>query len=235
MEYSSSYYEQKYLKYKRKYAELQRSKLQRGGASNYDHINVNELYSRVGATSNSLGEGTMKVFTDTGNKSTYGEMTREGMKKMLEGINTQNKVYYDLGSGMGKTIMFSVLDHGFKKSTGVELAPERLQNSKKVKEQLPNELKSKVTLINGSFLNNSINTSDADVIWISSLCFPEPIMNRLSQKLSMEVKDGVHIFTSKKLNAPRLQLHETKPVKMTWDPNSTVYHYISRPEEKLNY
>lgn len=213
-------YHAKYIKYKKKYLQLR--KLQRGG--NFEDLE--QFYREAGCSSHQVNDETNKIFMESGNKSTYGEMTREGMKKMLEGTNNQGLVYYDLGSGLGKTVIYAVKDHGFAKGIGIELAKERYDNSVKVVKKLPNDIKDKIQLHNNSFLSNTFNFNNADVIFISSLCFPDSIMKDIATKLEKEARPGVRIYTSKPLISSKIMLKDKLKIKMTWDSNSTLHSYV---------
>ena len=73
--------------------------------------------------------------------NTYGEITHNGFKKGLKGIYTKNKIFYDLGSGIGKLVMYSGLEKNFKKSIGVELNHIRHNMAKDVLKNIKKQLK----------------------------------------------------------------------------------------------
>lgn len=200
-------------------------KLIKDDCKNKEYIKITKIYDSIRDKYN-ISNDTEKIFKKTGNVLTYGELTREGMIKMLHGTNTNNKRFYDLGSGFGKTVIYGALDHDFTKCIGIELAEERHNTAVLAKNKLKFENKNKIKLINGSFMNPSINLSNADIIWVSSLCFPNEIMTKLSKKLNNQLKQGTIVFSSKKINAPRLKLSCVMKIKMSWLSNSIVRKYI---------
>jgi hypothetical protein len=173
-----------------------------------------------------ISNETQNLFQKDNYASTYGELTQEGMKQMLEGIDTNGKVYYDLGSGLGKTVLSAVLDHNFNKAIGIELATERYNIAENALTMIPEQNRNNIEFHNKDFFDPSISLTDADVVFISSLCFPEQILNKLSTKCNDELKPGSYVFSSKELNASKLRLINTKPVKMTWQDNSNIYIYL---------
>ena len=60
----------------------------------------------------------------------YGELTQKGgdqiVKKFKKHFN-KDTIFYDLGSGLGKTVLHYGLQYGIKKSVGIEYSKERHQ------------------------------------------------------------------------------------------------------------
>lgn len=215
-------YYAKYNKYKKKYNDLK--KTQKGGMVG-DIIDVQKLYVELGKTNNKVGDKTKEIFESSGNSSTYGELTKEGMDKMLDGIVTKGKTFIDMGSGLGKTVIWAAIK-GFQKSIGIELAKERHDAATSIQNSLSDIYKNNITFINDSFFDAPVDFSSIDIVWISSLCFPNEIMGKIANKLNNDLKKGAIVFSSKEINAPKLVPSGTMGVKMTWNENSNVHKYI---------
>jgi len=195
-------------------------------ASELEQLDVEQLYRSLHCDSDTISPKTEQLFIETGNKDTYGELTRKGLAKLLADLPTDEKVYYDLGSGLGKTLIYAVLDHGFKKAVGIELAKERVEKAKKVVSHFPVDVQERMINQAMSFLDPSLDLSDADVMFVSSLDFTKTILAELAEKLDRELKSGTRVFSSRILRAPRLKSVKLWQVSMTWSLASSVYEYI---------
>ena len=70
------------------------------------------------------------VWKDTNNQGVYGELTQKGGDQIVKHFKkhfNKNTVFYDLGSGIGKTVLHYGLQYGIKKSVGIEYSKERHQ------------------------------------------------------------------------------------------------------------
>lgn len=187
----------------------------------YSNIDINKLTRQYDAFH--LSNKDLDRFKETNYASTYGEITRNGMKELLKGFNTKDKVFIDLGSGGGKSVVYAVLDNNFKYGVGIEFSKERHEKAKKLLQKLPNEISKKIKFIYGDLFNAKLNK--VDFVFISNLCFSEDVNDRLANKLAKEAKPGTIILCSKKLDNPKLKLIETRNVEMTWSSKSTIYLY----------
>jgi hypothetical protein len=67
--------------------------------------------------------------------------------------------------------------------------------------------------------------SDGDILYISSLCFPEPLLEQISD-LCEKCKPGTRIMGLKEMSRrPFLKLTAVITVRMTWDWQD-VYVYL---------
>ena len=120
---------------------------------------------------------------------TYGELVPHSIKLIKNDINTlfKNKkiIFYDLGSGSGKSLLTLGLLKNFKKLYGVELSNERhnmaVKALNKYKTSYDNKLNN-VELINDDIFN--VDISDGDVFFISNLCFGNAINKLLIYQLA---------------------------------------------------
>ena len=165
---------------------------------------------------------------NTGNDSTYGEITYEGVEKLIKKFNLKKEdCFYDLGCGIGKMVIQIYLTTPAKKSCGIELSSSRTNKAKQIKRHLKQESKidqeRQLKFIEGDILNASLE--DASAIFISSLCFSDDLMEKITNKLS-RLKNGLKIATSQKLpNKETFKLIETINIPMTWSPSSPIYLY----------
>ena len=153
---------------------------------------------------------------------TYGELTREGLKNLLSNYDTNNKTFYDLGSGKGNVLVYAAEEfNNLEKIIGVELDENRHNLAKDMIEK--KNMTDKVKVINDDFLSNKNNYSDADFIYVSNLCFPNEVNLAIYKKLNAELKDGAIIMSSKNLNFGNNFQQNSTLVAQTWDNNSEIY------------
>jgi len=155
---------------------------------------------------------------------TYGYITPEGLTTLLKGIRKKGRTFYDLGSGIGRpAVSVAMLFPQIEKIVGVELSNQRHKESERILETLPECYQSKITFIHKNFLH--INLNDADIIWTSSLCFPQECLEQLGKKINTEAKPGTRVFSSKALAIPRATPAKIIYVKQSWKDDSKVHCY----------
>jgi len=158
--------------------------------------------------------------------STYGYLEPEGVISMLKGINKSNKVFYDLGSGIGRpSVSACILYPQLKKIVGIEFSEKRIEMANEILKSLPRQCRSKIKYIQGDILNKKHNYKHADIIWINSLCFNTLFLKKLADKFNKETKKGTFIFSSAALDIPRSKDLETRQVKQSWGDHSDIYCY----------
>lgn len=153
---------------------------------------------------------------------TYGELTNDGLKTMLSGIDTGNKVFYDLGSGKGSVVINAINNFkNLKKAVGIEIVKDRHNDAIKRREE--EDLKDKIEFIQEDIFSDKINLQDADIIYISNLCFNEEMNNNIAKKIDNEVKSGTIIFTSRKIPLENVSETSNTSVKQTWMNGSNIH------------
>ena len=156
---------------------------------------------------------------------TYGEVTSLGVRQLAHAMNLSSSsdvVFYDLGSGVGRLVMQMALDFApsLKAATGIELSLERHKIASSILSEIAWTKPSLTDSVN--FLNSDVlelDLSDATHVYISSLCFPKPVLRQLQDYLfSIE---GLHVVVA--LN--RLDRFEAEEfdvsdahVQMSWGP-----------------
>ena len=170
----------------------------------------------------SESDNIMDKFNRNNYASTYGELTREGLHKLLSKINTRNKVFYDLGSGKGNVVKYAAEDFPkLKKCKGVELHDDR--HNEAVANVEGHQNQNKIEYYNDDILSHKIQ--DGDIFYVSNLCFPQEVNEKLYTKLHGEMKPGSCIFCSKPLTHSKPSNVNTT-VKQTWWDASDIYKYI---------
>ena len=129
------------------------------------------------------------LFEKNGYAKTHGELTLEGLKKLIGKIKTKNKVFVDMGSGNGSVVINMVKTYlDIKKVIGIELNKERYDYSvERVKKELTKSQQKKVELIYGDFFGDDIDYKKVDFVYISNLCFGDIINKKIAIKLNKEL------------------------------------------------
>lgn len=141
---------------------------------------------------------------ELGAQGTYGEITYEGVDKMLGFLRLEaGDTFYDLGSGTGKVVMQAVLGSRASLGVGVELS----ENRHKLAEMALGRLQTEPRFAEGArqldgkevrFANGDatkVDPSDGTVIFMCSLCFPKEVMVVLTGRLPELLKPGTVIVT----------------------------------------
>jgi hypothetical protein len=162
--------------------------------------------------------------------NTYGEVTYEGYKNIMKGIKCKNKVFCDLGSGIGKLVVYNGFGKNLKQSIGIELNSNRHKIAQQTLKNIRNNIKGgkrkNIKFINDTLFNK--NYFNYDIYFISNLCFNEKMNKKLAKYFKKyNTTKGATVFCSKKLpmrkNVRKVELINCP---MTWDSSSTVYKYI---------
>ena len=133
-----------------------------------------------------------------------------------------DKVFIDLGSGEGKVSIFA-LDYPFNKSLGVELSTDRHNMAINKKNKLSKDKQNRIFFYNIDLLKYDLE--EVDLIYISSLCFNSKFLEKISDKLSKELKNGSIITTSSELTNDSLKFIDSYDVEQSWSKKSTIYMY----------
>lgn len=176
-----------------------------------------------------IPDSDQELFNDNGYISVYGELTKDGLKKILkEKVRIkQGKVFVDLGSGNGNvTVNAMKMYPQLELSLGIELSQHRYNKSLELLESVPNSLKNRIKFFNKDIFDDGFNYEDFDIIYISNLCFPEEVNNRIGDKVMSECKRGTDVFCSKPLSSEldKKQI-EIFDVCQTWTNSGKMYHY----------
>ena len=163
-------------------------------------------------------------FTSKGYCPTYGELTKKGVHKMLKNINVCNKVFVDMGSGTGNVVKYIWTVNGaWKRAVGIELSRERHEIALSCQKQMAINNRSRTLFVHGDLF--SYNLQDADIIYISNLCFSENINRKIGKKVDVECRPGTIIFSSKLIYISMDHTLTSERVDQTWGKNSVLLKY----------
>lgn len=127
-------------------------------------------------------------------------------------------VYYDLGSGTGRSVFAAEMLHDFDKLIGVEIL-ESLHTAavdvlEKFRASRSDASKKQIDFIRSDFLE--LDWSDGDMVFANSTCFDEQLMLQLGQK-GQHLKEGAYFVTfTKQLKSPYFDLIHSKQYRMSW-------------------
>lgn len=154
----------------------------------------------------------------------YGEIVPESFYEILikSGVN-QDSIFYDLGSGVGKAVIFSKLFFNVKKAVGIEYLESLYQASLLAY----NRLKEFIDINGIEFIRDDIfnsNFSDGDLIFINSTCFSEEQIRKI-EEMALNLKNNSRIIIlTKKLTLPYFKLIFEDKNNFSWG-SATVRLY----------
>ena len=163
----------------------------------------------------------------------YGEIDSQSFIALLSLIGPDSStVFYDLGSGSGKTVLACAMVFEVKKACGVELFPILDQSAKQQLAQLKllNEYQNKaekVSFICGSFLD--IDLSEATIIFISATGLFGETWEKLNYQLEQLTHGPIIVTTSKKLKSKDFTTTHQTRVKMSWGVVNAYIQQSIRP------
>ena len=155
-----------------------------------------------------------------------------------DNLNNQ-PIFYDLGSGTGKSLFAISLMQKFKKIIGIEYLENLykliLENKnyylKKINEKIKDknlfsfDIQNDIEIIHGDFLKQ--NWENANIIFANSPCFSNDLINNIASKANKECKSNTIIITvTKNLNKLNSdwELRDGFRRLMSWG-NATIYIY----------
>ena len=165
---------------------------------------------------------------------TYGEVRLSGIQKLIDTYNSihpissypsNRRVFYDLGSGIGKNVIMVASMEPNILSKGVELVEYRHNIAIDAWNKVNKSIQSRVEFINKSFMD--ISLKDSAWIFISNLCMSEQINKELAEKLEGELQKNTLITSSKPLPfSDKFQFVKKISIPMTWDASSETLIYM---------
>ncbi len=164
---------------------------------------------------------------------TYGEVTPEAVAHILAVTGAkEGEVFYDLGSGTGKMVVYAAYLVPLKKSAGIELLPElhlaaahagRRYESEILPHLSGRHQETELAFIQGDLFEQDY--SDADIV-VSHCCtcFDDDMMQKLTDGLE-KLKSGARIATiTRTLPSPSFLHVSSSPCEMGWG-QATVHVY----------
>jgi len=168
-----------------------------------------------------------------GEDLTYGDITPECVYQMLTGVGAKDgDVFYDLGSGTGKGVLFASLLFPLSKSVGIELVTELHDGARAAHDRylahihpvLPEEKqRQEIHLLNTDM--RGVDISDGDIVYSHCTCFGPQLMDTITRKCE-GLRSGAHVITvSKGLSETNeLTMIGMQPCQMAWGC-ATLYFY----------
>ena len=176
-----------------------------------------KIYNFIKGSSLSQDERSSKTLIGT--EYTYGEIELIHFLPLFNLLNKgKDEVFWDLGCGVGKVMLAaSIGTDNYTKIYGVEMLESLCEGANQAIDSYCSEEKvdrSKFTVIQGDM--TKIDWSNADVIYVSSLCFPDELVKAIAERGRL-LKRGARILTLKKWPFPEVyKLIDDFKVKMTW-------------------
>ena len=169
-----------------------------------------------------------EIFLKKNYNHTYGSLTRTGVLQLLQYIPqySHHGIFYDMGCGNGELILNMLPHSNFKKYIGIELSSERVIDFTK-RQKLSKIENNKVQPICKDLLLHDY--SDANVIYISNLCFPDHLNRSIGKLLDKQLQEGKNIivFSSKNIYITLPHKKKVVYVKQSWsDKSELIVHYI---------
>lgn len=157
----------------------------------------------------------------------YGEISIQALDKLLSYLNPkEDDVLVDLGCGVGKVVLQTLLTTKVRSCIGVELSENRYHDALKAKEnslQFDHSIKQRAVFINDDML--AIDLSVASIIYTCSTAFSDKFMKKISQHLSV-LKHNFRLVSLQELPCLKYFHHiETIKLHMSWVKNTAVYIY----------
>lgn len=167
-----------------------------------------------------------------GEDFTYGEVTPQVMWDMLTMAQAKpGEVFYDLGSGTGKGVLYAGLLFDFQKCTGIEYFAELNDAAKLAHSRYqgyvlpllpPEKSGQELNFLEGDMRDHDI--SDADIVFTHCTCFSPDLMTVLTAKVD-GLKSGARVITvSRELPSQQYTYQGMVPVQMAWGA-ATAYLY----------
>ncbi len=191
--------------------------------------NINEflyrLYQDVSTAAISI-ECRKKMGVYDQNSFIYGDSYLPSLYEILSEVRPQaGEVFYDLGSGGGRVVLFAALSFPFAEVVGVELLDDLVDLAQK-KLKLLSERLPALTHFDESKLGEirfihqdvaKIEVKDADVIYIASTCFEDNLMKDLAKLIEKQAKSGARVITcTKSLPSERFKIKKSQIYQMEW-------------------
>lgn len=157
----------------------------------------------------------------------YGEINHQALGHLLDYLRLGPKdVFYDLGSGVGKVIVHSVLATKVGRALGVELSKVRYQEALtalKRAQSFEPRIRERLKFLNQDLLTT--NLGDATVIYTCSTAFSQLFMNRMTERL-LEFKQPYKLVSLQELPENKsLKKLDTLRLDMSWMRKSPVHIY----------
>eukprot|EP00747_Dinoflagellata_sp_TGD_P187937 gnl/TRDRNA2_/TRDRNA2_46138_c0_seq1.p1 gnl/TRDRNA2_/TRDRNA2_46138_c0~~gnl/TRDRNA2_/TRDRNA2_46138_c0_seq1.p1 ORF type:complete len:612 (-),score=104.43 gnl/TRDRNA2_/TRDRNA2_46138_c0_seq1:39-1874(-) len=192
-----------------------------------------------------------KLFLNSSNLQ-YGEVTHDGMESFYKALQVNmNDVFYDLGSGIGKLVLYVAMRGEVSRSVGIEIGERRHCLAEDACSKLKTELEHQLvpgdegTVTSDHSVHLSAPCSefsvvlgdlrcknlylDATLIGVSNVCFGESVMSKLLDNVLRQPSSVRRLVSLTQMLHKRLKLVRTLKVSCTWAKITTWYIYDVLP------
>jgi SAM-dependent methyltransferase len=164
----------------------------------------------------------------------YGESHLPSLYEILNETKPQpGEIFYDLGSGSGRLVLYVALSFPFAKAFGIELLDDlvnvsqtKLAQCKKRLLDLPDFDPNKLGEI--KFIQADLtkaNLKDANVIYIASTCFEDKFMLNLALHLEKQLAVGTRVITfARPLPSKQFKIIKQRLYPMEWGQATIFFH-----------
>ena len=158
---------------------------------------------------------------------TYGEVLPENIELIMETAEPpEGGVFYDLGCGVGKAVIFAAALHPFTKCVGIEMIDDLHAAAetagKRFRQIRGDEPTPQVSFRLGDMFAQDL--SDADLVFAHCTCFDAPLMEKLSTLVEC-LKPGAMVVTvTKFLPSLSFNLEHEIPTRMGWGDATIFFH-----------
>ncbi len=182
---------------------------------------VTLVYKDINAT---LGEQDYII------SQTSGEILYSSIDKLIAKLSlNESDVFVDLGSGLGKTLIYFFLKTHVREAQGIEIIPILYQGSllaaQRIQQELPEFFDSerKLNFFQGDFLKFPL--TNATVVFLCSTCFDQELLCSIGEVINNT--PNIHtVLTFRPIaSLQRLSLHQVVNVESSW---SSALCYIYR-------
>lgn len=185
-----------------------------------------EFYNQVFSVADGFGVSYNWQDIDAGSRNrnlTYGEIDFDGFLQLLYEVPeiTKRRVFYDLGSGVGKVVVAAALLGNFIEVNGIEIVPPLHEqavmaaNHCRALKNLPS-----INFFQGDFLQGDYTR--ADLVFTHSTCFSQSLMYALEEALSV-LSPGVIVLTVSQ-SLPKMEIIKVQKYPFKWGLGTVYFH-----------
>lgn len=193
--------------------------------------------AEVGSACKTVSRSEFKnLFRDGEYSPVYGELTVEGGLALLEHAFSQfqssaRPALVDLGSGIGRFCVASVLSHGdrLREIHGVELSRARHELACEALAELNSRDPSKASLLkfhSMNILEFPLTLPGPVLVYCASLTFSADVITALQDRIERQCVEGSLIYTCREFSESfALNQVDTIAVETSWSPNTALHVY----------
>lgn len=202
-----------------------------------EHPTIETQLTRLyaGVDGSCISQADAQAIRDTGGDPVYGEITFASAQQLFTELVPlgPDDIFYDLGSGIGKLVLWVYVATATKRCVGIELSDKRYTTAQTMKGKVLATMKPLFHAVDGrsiDFIHADIGTApidDATVIFVCATCFSDRFMALLADRFS-QLKEGTRIISLKRLpqhdGITEVAVHT---LQMTWAKDPVYIYRIS--------